>query len=68
MRKGTLLLALAFAVAASTAAMAAKKPAKSVDPAVAAQKDSAALFDDAFHPWAPSATMKTMKVKGKKKK
>jgi hypothetical protein len=66
MRKGALLLALVFAVSASafTPASAAKKMAKP-DPAIEAQKNSAAFFQDAFHPWEPTASMKT---KGKKKK
>jgi hypothetical protein len=70
MRKGALLLALVFAVAAVTTADAAKKKAAKAapDPAVQAQKDSAAFFGDMFHPWAPSATMKATKAKGKKKK
>jgi len=65
MRKGALLLALAFAVAAATSASAAKKP--KADPAVQAQQDSAAFFSDLFHPWAPTAAMSTPS-KGKKKK
>jgi hypothetical protein len=69
MRKGALLLALVFAVAAATSADAAKRAAKpAADPAMEAQKNSAAFFGDMFHPWAPSATMKQAKVKGKKKK
>ena len=66
MRKGTILLAIVFAFSAATAASAAKKMAKP-DPAIQAQKDSQALFFDAFHPWAPTATMQHVK-KGKKKK
>ena len=65
MRKGALLLALVFAVGATTTASAAKKMAKP-DPAIQAQKDSAAFFGDAFHPWAPSTP--ALKAKGKKKK
>jgi hypothetical protein len=69
MRKGALLLALVFAVAATTSADAAKKKAKVMqDPAVQAQKDSAAFFGDLFHPWAPTATMSTPKMKHHKKK
>jgi hypothetical protein len=66
MRKGALLIALVFAAsaAAATAASAAKKAAKP-DPAIQAQKESAAFFDDALHPWAPSSETK---AKGKKKK
>jgi hypothetical protein len=64
MRKGALLLALAFAVGLTTSASAAKKMA---DPAVQAQKDSMAFWNDAFHPWAPSATMSKPKGKAKKK-
>jgi len=64
MRKGALLLALAFAVGLTAPASAAKK--QMVDPAVQAQKDSWAFWNDAFHPWAPTATMP--KSKGKKKK
>ena len=65
MRKGALLLALAFAVSATVSASAARKP--KADPAVQAQNDSAAFFNDAFHPWAPSAAM-SKSSKGKKKK
>jgi hypothetical protein len=66
MRKGALLVAaLALAVAATTSASAARKP--KADPAVQAQNDSAAFFTDAFHPWAPTASMpKTSKAKKKK--
>lgn len=64
MRKGALLLALAFAVGVTTSASAAKKMAKP-DPAVQAQKDSAAFFEDAFHPWAPTASKPKGKRKGK---
>ena len=50
MRKGALLLALVFAVSAPTAAFAAKKRmAKPADPAVMAQKQSAAFMQDAMH-------------------
>jgi hypothetical protein len=69
MRKGALLLALAFAVALTVPASAAKKQA--ADPAVQAQKDSWAFFNDAMHPWAPTATAPKggmPKAKGKKKK
>ena len=68
MRKGALLIALAFAVALTAPASAAKKQ---VDPAAQAQKESWAFWNDAFHPWAPTATAPkgTMpKAKGKKKK
>lgn len=65
MRKSALLLALVFAVAASTPASAAKKMAKP-DPAIQAQKDTAAFLSDAFHPWAPTASQP--KAKGGKKK
>jgi hypothetical protein len=65
MRKGALLIALAFALAATTSASAAKKPA--ADPAIQAQKDQAAFLNDAFHPWAPTAKM-SKPSKGKKKK
>lgn len=69
MRKGALLFALAFAVAMTVPASAAKKKsAAAADPAIQAQKESAAFFEDAFHPWAPTATMSKPKVKGKKKK
>ena len=71
MRKGALLLALSFAVALTAPASAAKKQKQMVDPAVQAQKDSMAFWNDAFHPWAPSAAAPkaTMpKAKGKKKK
>ena len=70
MRKGALLLALVFAVSATTAASAAKKMAKPTpDPAIAAQQNSAAFFQDALHPWAPTASMSGQsKAKGKKKK
>ena len=65
MRKGALMLALALAASIPTAASAAKKMAKpAADPAVQAQKDSWALFNDAMHPWATTPT----KGKVKKKK
>ena len=64
MRKGALLLALAFAIAGTTTASAAKKMAKP-DPAVEAQKNSSAFIHDALFPWGASATPK---AKGKKKK
>ena len=49
MRKGALLLALVFAVSASTAALAAKKKiAKPADPAVAAQNNTMHFLSDAF--------------------
>jgi hypothetical protein len=69
MRKGALLLALAFAVSIPTAALAAKKKMSkpAADPAIQAQKDSWALFNDAMHPWAPSTPEPKMK-KSKKKK
>jgi hypothetical protein len=41
------------------------KPA--ADPAIQAQKDSWALFNDAMHPWAPSTPEPKMR-KSKKKK
>ena len=63
MRKGALLLALALAASIPTAASAAKKMA---DPAIQAQKDSAAFFNDAMHPWAISTP--APKAKGKMKK
>jgi hypothetical protein len=73
MRKGALLLALVFAVAATTAADAATKKRGAAkpapDPAAQAQRDSAAFLGDLLHPWAPSATMKAEpKARGKKKK
>jgi hypothetical protein len=76
MRKGALLLlALVFAVAASTSADAgrAKRTAKPApDPAIEAQKNSAAFLSDLLHPWAPTATMKEPKApkaaKARKKK
>ena len=72
MRKGTLLLAIVFAFSAATAASAAKKmKAAPPDPAVQAQKNSQAFFEDLFHPWASSAAMpqkpKHHKMKAKKK-
>lgn len=67
MRKGALLLALALAASIPTAAMAAKKMAKpAADPAIQAQQNSWAFFNDAMHPWAPSTP--APKAKGKKKK
>ena len=67
MRKGALLLALVLAASIPTAASAAKKMSKpAADPAIQAQKDSWALFNDAMHPWAPSTP--APKAKGKKKK
>jgi hypothetical protein len=74
MRKGALLLlAFVFALAATTSAdagrakRAAAKPAP--DPAIEAQKNSAAFIADLFRPWAPQATMKEpAKPKAKKKK
>ena len=65
MRKGALLLALALAVAVAVPASAAKKMA--ADPAIQAQKESEAFWNDAFHPWAPSATMGKTRAKHKKK-
>ena len=68
MRKGALLLALALAVSIPTAASAAKKMSKpAADPAIQAQKNSWALFNDAMHPWAPSTPEPKMR-KSKKKK
>jgi hypothetical protein len=68
MRKGALLLALVLAASIPTAALAAKKMAKpAADPAVQAQRDSWALFNDAMHPWAPSTPEPKMR-KSKKKK
>jgi len=70
MRKGALLLALAFAVGLTAPASAAKKK-QMVDPAVQAQKDSWAFWNDAFHPWAPTAAAPkgtTPKARHKKKK
>jgi hypothetical protein len=73
MRKGALLLALVFAVSASTAALAAKKKmAKpAADPAVAAQNNSMHFIQDAFGgAWmtpAPSEPKKVARVKKKKK-
>lgn len=74
MRKGALLLlASLFAIAVTTSAEAgrakrtAAKPAP--DPAIEAQKNSAAFISDMFRPWAPQATMKEpAKPKAKKKK
>jgi hypothetical protein len=57
MRKGTILLAIVFTFSAVSAASAAKRAKVMKDPAVQAQNDSWALFNDAFHPWAPSAAM-----------
>ena len=67
MRKCALLFALAFAVAATMPASAAKRKAAAPDPAIQAQKDSAAFFADALHPWAPTATTPTSKAKKKKR-
>ncbi len=68
MRKGALLLALAFAVGVTTSASAAKKkPRAAVDPAVQSQQDTANLLGDMFHPWAPSTPEPKMR-KSKKKK
>ena len=68
MRKGALLLALVFAVAAATTADAAKRrPAAAVDPAMQSQRDTANLLNDMFHPWAPSTPELRMR-KAKKKK
>jgi hypothetical protein len=67
MRKGTILLAVLFAVAAGSAAEAAKKkaePAKKADPAIAAQENSLKFFQAAWQPWkSPQAAP----AKGKKK-
>ena len=69
MRKGALLLAFAFLVAAATTADAAKKRrAAPADPAMQAQQDSANFVGDLFHPWAPSTPeMKARATKKKKK-
>lgn len=68
MRKGALLLALVFTVAAATTADAAKRrPAAAADPAMQAQRDSANFFNDLWHPWAPSTpAMKATTAKKKK--
>jgi hypothetical protein len=68
MRKGALLLALVLAVGVTTTASAAKKkPRAAVDPAVAAQQDTARLLNDMFfHPWAPTPEPKMKKTKKKK--
>jgi hypothetical protein len=64
MRKCALLLALAFVAAGPTTASAARaKP----DPAIEAQKNSAAFFRDALMPWAVS-TPKPAAKRAKKKK
>ena len=69
MRKGALLLALVLAVGVTTSASAArKKPRAAVDPAVAAQQNTANLLNDMFfHPWAPTTPEPKMR-KAKKKK
>ena len=67
MRKSALLLALVFAVAATTTASAAKKQKMAVDPAVQAQRDTAAFLNDAFHPWAPTKSEPKMRSKKKNK-
>jgi hypothetical protein len=65
MRKGTVLLALVFAVSATTVASAAKKQA--ADPSVVAQNQSLMFLSDAMHPWATTPAP-THKMKAKKKK
>ena len=70
MRKGALLLALVFTVAAATTADAAKKrsAAPAADPAMQSQRDSANFLSDLMHPWAPSTPeMKARAVRKKKK-
>jgi hypothetical protein len=73
MRKGALLLlAFVFALAATTAAdagRAKRAAAPPPDPAVEAQKNSAAFISDLFRPWDPQAKMKEpAKPKAKKKR
>ena len=54
MRKGTILLAVLFAVAASSAAEAAKKkaaPAAKADAGLTAQDNSLTFIPDGWHPW-----------------
>jgi hypothetical protein len=71
MRKSTILLAVLFAVAATSAADAAKKkaePAKKADPAVAAQENSLKFVRAAWQPWkTTTAAPAKPKAKGKKK-
>ena len=67
MRKGALLLALVFAVAATSSASAAKKQKAAADPAVQAQRDTAAFLTDAFHPWAPTTPAPKARAAKKKK-
>ncbi len=73
MRKSALLLALVFAVTASTTALAAKKKTAkpAADPAVAAQNNSMRFIQDMFGgAWAAPAPSEPKKVArgGKKKK
>ena len=71
MRKGTILLAVLFAVAASSAAEAAKKkaaPAAKPDAGLTAQDNSLKFIRDAWQPWKTThAAPAKPKAKGKKK-
>ena len=70
MRKGTILLAVLFAVAATSAAEAAKKKAAAAkpDPAVAANEQSMKFVSDWWQPWKTTyAAPAKPKAKGKKK-